>query len=582
MPKRTELSSKPVAVPKEPAGTEPVKNEVKSTPASKANELVQARGDAFSAKPVTPPKVPEAKEGFVPLATIPLGEAPTFQELFGVPLQKLAENPSKELLEAIHRVAELYAKTAPKLSEADRAYLKSHLTDFIKVFAKLERWLPAIVVFGTARSKPAGTPNADPIHVQLYENTRQLAKQIARLGVPERDGAGPGAMKAAGEGFIEGRNAILRGELAPFPPDDTPNRTTGISEHADWGALKAQGVKIELNPNEITFEQNVESDNEDHVTSENFLARKVGLWLNALMTIVDEGGFGTTEELLEVAAMIEEGFVNDPLVIKNGSVWASFVDALKQHSVARPETLNAIRRIDRDEQIADVFREKDRVGFERPPAEIFESLTRDIIHGVEKLSKFPPGVTVLGAETYPAGSPARARIEELAAILTRAGVPIRTTGAHDTAEAICKGIRGAGGDPQNVQLFPYRGDEPQKIDRLKADHFFENFIIQKELISRESRPMVLDTPDIRSISILFSELTQVQTKEHAPKPIILMGKKEWEPILASVVEPMLKMKTISPGDDKLFKIVDTPQEAAKIVLDFIKEQQGGTKAAAGA
>jgi uncharacterized protein (TIGR00730 family) len=66
----------------------------------------------------------------------------------------------------------------------------------------------------------------------------------------------------------------------------------------------------------------------------------------------------------------------------------------------------------------------------------------------------------------------------------------------------------------------------------------------------------------------FEVLTLVQTGRISRFPLVLVGRKFWEGLLAWIDEVILKNGFISPGDDKLFKITDDPAEVVSIILEF--------------
>ncbi len=56
--------------------------------------------------------------------------------------------------------------------------------------------------------------------------------------------------------------------------------------------------------------------------------------------------------------------------------------------------------------------------------------------------------------------------------------------------------------------------------------------------------------------------------------MILMGSDYWDGLIKWITEKMLnECKFILPNDMKVFTVVDKPEEAIKIILDF-KESQG--------
>jgi hypothetical protein len=68
---------------------------------------------------------------------------------------------------------------------------------------------------------------------------------------------------------------------------------------------------------------------------------------------------------------------------------------------------------------------------------------------------------------------------------------------------------------------------------------------------------------------LFEALTLIQTGKVAQFPIVLVGKEYWTGLLDWVKGIMLsKHKNISEKDLDLLRLVDTADEAVKLVTDF--------------
>ena len=68
---------------------------------------------------------------------------------------------------------------------------------------------------------------------------------------------------------------------------------------------------------------------------------------------------------------------------------------------------------------------------------------------------------------------------------------------------------------------------------------------------------------------LFEALTLVQTSKIAHFPVVLVGSSYWGGLLDWIKQTLLeKEKNISPGDLDLFHVVDTADEAVRIITDF--------------
>ncbi|HJN81832.1 MAG TPA: LOG family protein, partial [Verrucomicrobiota bacterium] len=69
---------------------------------------------------------------------------------------------------------------------------------------------------------------------------------------------------------------------------------------------------------------------------------------------------------------------------------------------------------------------------------------------------------------------------------------------------------------------------------------------------------------------LFEVLTLVQTRSIEQFPIILFGKKHWRGLLKWAKNTLEEGGQISPGDIELMTLTDDVDEAAEILLNYIK------------
>jgi predicted Rossmann-fold nucleotide-binding protein len=66
----------------------------------------------------------------------------------------------------------------------------------------------------------------------------------------------------------------------------------------------------------------------------------------------------------------------------------------------------------------------------------------------------------------------------------------------------------------------------------------------------------------------FEVLTLVQTRRITSFPIIAFGRAYWKGLLRWTRTVLEGESLISPGDLKLVQLVDTPEEALRIILDY--------------
>jgi uncharacterized protein (TIGR00730 family) len=144
---------------------------------------------------------------------------------------------------------------------------------------------PAITVFGSAR-----TPADDPD----YELARSVAARLGSEGHAIITGGGPGVMEAANRGARDAGTPSI-------------------------------GLAIEL-----PFEETVNHEVDILLRFHYFFTRKVMFVRYSTAFVVFPGGFGTLDELFELAALIQTGkMAAPPVVLVRRSYWQPLVEWLR-------------------------------------------------------------------------------------------------------------------------------------------------------------------------------------------------------------------------------------------------------------
>ncbi|HEX7786694.1 MAG TPA: TIGR00730 family Rossman fold protein [Methylomirabilota bacterium] len=140
---------------------------------------------------------------------------------------------------------------------------------------------PCVTVFGSARFK-ADHP--------YYELGREIGARLARVGFTVMTGGGPGLMEAA-------------------------NR----------GAREAGGRSIGCNI-ELPREQAPNAYLDRWITFRHFYVRKVMLVKYAYAFIALPGGFGTLDEMFEIATLVQTGKIREfPIVLVGRDYWRPLI-----------------------------------------------------------------------------------------------------------------------------------------------------------------------------------------------------------------------------------------------------------------
>jgi uncharacterized protein (TIGR00730 family) len=173
------------------------------------------------------------------------------------------------------------------------------MAEFVDGFETLNKIGPCISIFGSARTKP-GSP--------YYELAVQTARRLAEDGFGIITGGGPGIMEAANKG-------------------------------AQLAGGKSVGLNIEL-----PFEQksNPYIDSDKGMNFDYFFVRKVMFTKYAQAFVMFPGGFGTIDEMFEVATLIQTHKVErTPMVLVGKAYWSGLLDWIRTHMLEAENNIKA-------------------------------------------------------------------------------------------------------------------------------------------------------------------------------------------------------------------------------------------------
>jgi uncharacterized protein (TIGR00730 family) len=167
----------------------------------------------------------------------------------------------------------------------------------LKGFRALHFVGPCVTVFGSARFRED--------HV-YYRMAHEVGARLVEAGFTVMTGGGPGIMEAANRGAKEAGGTSV-GCNIQLPQEQKPNP---YLDH--W------------------------------VTFKHFYVRKVMLVKYSYAFVAMPGGFGTMDELFEVATLVQTGKVRDfPVVLMGTDYWKPMIDFLRDRMLAE-QTIDAV------------------------------------------------------------------------------------------------------------------------------------------------------------------------------------------------------------------------------------------------
>ena len=192
------------------------------------------------------------------------------------------------------------------------------MAEFVDSFDTLSRLGPAVTVFGSARTK-----SDDP----YYKATVAIAEGLARHQIATITGGGPGIMEAANRGA-----AHIKG-------------------------VPSVGLNIEL-----PFEQKGNRYANLTVNYHYFFTRKVSLVKYSMGFVYMPGGFGTLDELFEVATLVQTQRIPAfPIILFGTQYWSGLLEWLKNtlesSRLISPGDLDLMQVTDDPAQVVDWIRD---------------------------------------------------------------------------------------------------------------------------------------------------------------------------------------------------------------------------------
>lgn len=192
----------------------------------------------------------------------------------------------------------------------------------------------------------------------------------------------------------------------------------------------------------------------------------------------------------------------------------------------------------------------------------------EFVDGYEKLSKIGPCVSIFGSSRTQPDAPYYKLAEEIAFKLTQNGYGVITGGGPGIMEAGNRGAhRGEGTSVGlNIEL-PFEQNDNQWIDsdkNLEFDYFF----VRKVMFVKYSQGFIVMPGGFGTLDELFEAITLIQTNKIGRFPIILVGTDFWSGLIDWIKNTLLAVGNISEKDLKLFRIVDTADQAVEHLNKF--------------
>lgn len=192
----------------------------------------------------------------------------------------------------------------------------------------------------------------------------------------------------------------------------------------------------------------------------------------------------------------------------------------------------------------------------------------ELVDGTESLVKFSRAVTIFGSARLERGSTYYKMAEKLAYNIAKEGIPVITGGGPGIMEAANKGALNADapGDGESIGLNIKLPAEQSANSFQDLTLDFRYFFVRKYMFVKHAVAFVIFPGGYGTMDELFEALTLVQTDKIVKIPIILVGYKYWEGLIAWLEEKLMGDGCITQNDRDLITLVDNAEDALKIIL----------------
>lgn len=220
-------------------------------------------------------------------------------------------------------------------------------------------------------------------------------------------------------------------------------------------------------------------------------------------------------------------------------------------------------------RIKEAFQDRDWNEIKSADSWVVFKVMAEFVEGFDKLAKIGPCVSIFGSARTTEDNPYYTIAQEIAAKLVRHGYGVISGGGPGIMEAANRGAFEQGGKSVGLNItLPFEQHSNIYIDSDKNIDF-DFFFVRKVMFVKYSQGFIVLPGGFGTLDELFEALTLIQTKKIGRFPIVLVGKKYWAGLIDWLQSTVLEMESnINAPDLKLFSVVETPDEAVRVIEEF--------------
>ncbi len=192
----------------------------------------------------------------------------------------------------------------------------------------------------------------------------------------------------------------------------------------------------------------------------------------------------------------------------------------------------------------------------------------EFVEGFEVMSSVGKAVSIFGSARTPHTDKYYKEAEETGRLLAKAKLSVITGGGPGIMEAANKGAFDAGGTSVGLNITLPQEQDANKYQTVSLD--FHYFYARKVMFTKYASAFIYFPGGFGTLDEFFEILTLVQTLKVEAFPIIMYGSDYWSGLI-DWMRDRLRPSFIDTEDIDIFKVVDSPKDAVKLVKQGMKK-----------
>jgi uncharacterized protein (TIGR00730 family) len=191
------------------------------------------------------------------------------------------------------------------------------------------------------------------------------------------------------------------------------------------------------------------------------------------------------------------------------------------------------------------------------------NIIAEFVEGFDILPEVYPAVSIFGSSRSHPNSVNYKTTQTVARLLVESGFNVISGGGPGVMEAANKGAAEAGGKSVGLHIHLPNEQQANKYANVRLD--FKYFFIRKVMFVKYAVAYVIMPGGFGTLDELFEALTLIQTKRIRYFPVVLIDSQYWQGLIDWIKGTLIKDKAISESDLDIMTVVNTPEQAVRII-----------------